>query len=91
MVENSPQRALNRRSVALSPTAHSDFLVPCDAGTPLANCTSAKARNTALTWCTPLLNSFLNSLWSLVLTSMRRAGRAIPEYEPKHFGLELFY
>src|SRR5437773_1224058 len=47
--------------------------------TPFANCKSATARRTTRTCCTPPLNSFLNAFWSLVVTSICRAGRAIPQ------------
>lgn len=53
--------------------------------TPAANCSSATARSTTLTYCTPPLNSFLNSCWSCLLTSILRAGRAIPKYASEHF------
>ena len=59
--------------------------------TPLANCKSATAHKTTRTCCTPPLNSFLNSFWSFVVTSIRRAGRAIRPVCAKHFRLELFY
>lgn len=44
----------------------------------LPSCKSAKARSTTLTCCMPPLNSWFNSFWFLVLTAIRRAGRAIP-------------
>src|SRR5881628_3707088 len=47
--------------------------------TPFANCKSATARRTTRTCCTPPLNSFLNAFWSLVVTSICRAGPAIPQ------------
>jgi len=59
--------------------------------TPLASWERAKARSTTRTCCTPPLNNSRNSFRSLEGTLMRRAFRAIPDYAPKHFIMELFY
>ncbi len=48
--------------------------------TPFASCKSAIARRTTRTCCTPPLNTFCNSSWSFVATSIFRAKRAIPKY-----------
>src|SRR5579863_1161924 len=52
---------------------------------PLANCNNAIARSTVRTRCTPPVNSFPSSFSSFLVTSILRAGRAIPSVCPKTF------
>src|ERR1043165_8242869 len=58
---------------------------------PLANCSSARARRTTRTCCTPPLSSFASSFWSLGVTLILRGGRPIPEYAPEQFCIKMVF
>src|ERR1700691_3941073 len=59
--------------------------------TPSANCRRASARSTTRTCWTPPLKSFLNSFLSLLVISMCRAARAIPQVCARTFSIGIVF